>query len=325
MPSLFEKIRFVVKKPRVIVIAGEGRKTALEAVYAVLGGHFKMGKEVLIYNIDSRELKDIRFFLLKSKFSVLLVSHIGEYHPEKEFFSGEIAKTKKIIDLVKILPLKSRLILNYDDETSRNIENQSRVRTLTFGLGFNANLRASDIMLTQSPNIGINFKINFQGKTVPVWLERILGKENIYAALAAASVGEIFGLNLVEISSALSHYYGLPGKMKIIDGINNSLILDNSENFSDYSFLEANNLFSRIEVLGKRIIVSKDKGKSKLKLIIGKNGDQKESILKVSNIEEATAKLKEEISKGDLVLINGSKELDTRKIIKGTELRHALH
>jgi UDP-N-acetylmuramyl pentapeptide synthase len=44
---------------------------------------------------------------------------------------------------------------------------------------------------------------------VPIWLKNLFGKENIYAALAAAMVGEILGINLVEISNGLKEYKGV--------------------------------------------------------------------------------------------------------------------
>ena len=80
---------------------------------------------------------------------------------------------------------------------------------------------------------------------MPVWLEGIFGKEQIYSALAAVCVGEILDLNLVEISQALKDYNSLPGKMRLIDGINNSRILDDSEGATIFSMIEA------VEILGK--------------------------------------------------------------------------
>ncbi len=73
-----------------------------------------------------------------------------------------------------------------------------------------------------------NFKINYKGYVVPVWLDKIFGKEQVYAALTAAVAGLIYEMNLVEISQALKKYQGLPGKMRLIEGIKRSFILDNS-------------------------------------------------------------------------------------------------
>jgi len=96
---------------------------------------------------------------------------------------------------------KKYLILNYDDENARKIKRESPAKVLTFGFWAGADFRASDVKI----NGGINFKINYQGNTVPVWLKSFSNKEHIYAAWAAAAVGEVLNLNLVEVSEALRH------------------------------------------------------------------------------------------------------------------------
>ena len=52
----------------------------------------------------------------------------------------------------------------------------------------------------------------YKGNIVPIWLEYVSGKDQIYSALAAAVVGVIFDLNLVEISQVLKEYKSLPEK-----------------------------------------------------------------------------------------------------------------
>ena len=93
------------------------------------------------------------------------------------------------------LPDRGYLVLNTDDEAIRDLKINN---SLTFGLSEKADMQASEIKI----NGGTNFKIIYKGNIVPVWLEGAADKEKIYAALAAASVGVLFSLNLVEISQA---------------------------------------------------------------------------------------------------------------------------
>ena len=62
-----------------------------------------------------------------------------------------------------------------------------------------------------------------------------LGKSQSYAAAAAAAVGAILGINLVDISEALSEYHGPKGRLKILKGIKNSTIIDDTYNASPLS------------------------------------------------------------------------------------------
>jgi UDP-N-acetylmuramoyl-tripeptide--D-alanyl-D-alanine ligase len=345
MRIFLKKIKFALKRPNVVVVAGAGRNTAKEAIFEVLSAHFKINKDVFICDAGDWSRNDLKFFLSKSKLPILVVTHMGEYHPEKEFFAGELKDAEEAIELAKSLPSHGQLVLNYDDETVRDIHNQSYAHPLTFGMGARADIKVSDVVLTQFPDIGTNFKINYEGKTVPVWLERLFGKENIYAALAAAAVGETLGLNLVEISVALKRYCGVSGKLKIMDGIKKSFILDDSENASVLSMAEALDIINKIEVPGRKIAVLGDivgVGKYTIEAHeaigekVGRTADllftigdrakffaqgaiakgmEQDNIFQFSDIQRAGIKLQEEIRTGDLVLVDGSREMDMGEVV----------
>jgi len=105
-------------------------------------------------------------------------------------FVGDVEK----IDFYK----KDYLISNFDKSNVRRVRERAVVKVLTFGFHEGADLQASDLM----ENGGTNFKINYQGKIVPFWLESS-SREQIYSVLAAAAIGLASGLNLVEISQSL--------------------------------------------------------------------------------------------------------------------------
>jgi len=219
MLNLFSKLKFLLRKPKVIIITGSGRDCAAEAIFQVLNSHFKIGKEVLIFETELKDTEEFKFFAKHSSLPILVVTQIGDIPPDKNFFAGDRERTFKIRELAKTLPIQGHLILNFDDETVREIKDETNLKELTFGLqDYNspttssrsplgeraprADFWASDIKL----NSGTNFKINYKGRVVPIWLEEVFGKEQIYSALAAVAVGTIFDLNLVEISQALQNF-----------------------------------------------------------------------------------------------------------------------
>ena len=210
--NIFDKLKFILKRPKVVIVTGEGRACAAEAIRKVLRQN---KNKILIIEAEPQKVDDLEFLVKKSSLPILVVTHIGDIPVDKDFFAGPREKTKEIIKLAKILPTQGFLILNFDDETVREIKDTNPSTTpshiLTFGFQEGADFLASDIIL----NTGTNFKINYKGNIVPVWLEKLFGKEQIYSALAAAGVGVIFDLNLVEISQSfqsLKNYQSLPGK-----------------------------------------------------------------------------------------------------------------
>lgn len=340
--NVFEKIKFILRKPKVIIVTGSGRSCAREAIFQVLNQHFKVGDEILLFETDLKDKKEFEFFVKKSSLPILVVTHIGDIPFDKDFFAGEKEETIEIRKLAKISPPYGHLILNFDDETVREIKDETNLKEITFGFQERADFRATDIKL----NGGTNFKINYKGNIVPIWLDGLFGKEQIYSALAAVVVGTIFDLNLVEISQALKNYKSLPGKMRLVEGINQSWILDDSQSATVFSMAEAIEIFGIIPGFKRKIAVLGDvTGIGKYTIedheaigervaknvdllfsfgprakFIAQGAQQKglplEKISQFDTIDEGKLKLREEIKEGDIILVDGSKEMEMGKIVE---------
>jgi len=197
--KLLEKINFLLRKPKVIIVTNNGKELARATICQVLEKHFKKEKDFLIFDsdlINPLDFDKFKFLVKHSSLPVLVTTHTEEIPQDKILFAGNTEKTIKIRELVISLPPRGFLVLNTDDETVKDLKINN---SLTFGLSEKADIQASDIKV----NGGTNFKIIYKGNIVPIWLGGIADKEQIYATLAAVSVGAIFGLNLVETSQAL--------------------------------------------------------------------------------------------------------------------------
>lgn len=340
--NLIKKIKFLLERPKLILITGNGRFTAKEVIYQVLKQYFKIEKEIWIFETDLKEFGKFKFLIKNSSLPILVVTHFGDIPFDKDFFASERNDTILVRKLARELPVFGHLILNFDDETVREIRDETNLKEMTFGFQEGADFRASDIKL----NRGTNFKLNYKGNVVPIWLEKLFGKEQIYSALVALAVGTVLNLNLVEISQSLKNYQGLPGKMRLIEGIKNSWILDDSESATIFSMIEAIEIFGKLEGFKRKIAVLGDIvgiGKYTIEAHeaigerISKNSDllftfgqrakfiaqgamekgmEIEKIFQFDKIEEGISKLKEEIKEGDLILVDGSKEMEMSKIVK---------
>jgi len=350
--NIFNKIKLSLKRPKVIIVTGEGRACAAEAISQVLKQYFEADKKVLVFETDLENQKKFEFLVRKSSLPILVVTHVGDISPDKDFFAGDREKTTKIRELAKVMPTQGYLLLNFDDETVREIKDETNLKELTFGFQQGADFRASDIKYASSaseggePVLGVNFKINYKGNIVPVWLEKLFGKEQIYSALAAAGVGVIHDLNLVEISQALKNYESLPGKMKLIKGIRNSWILDDSESASVFSMVEALEILGKVQGFKRKIAVLGDIlgiGKYTIEAheaigekvskaadllftfgprakFIAQGAQSKgmaiEKIFQFDTIESGKIRLQDEIKERDLILVDGSKEMKMEKMVK---------
>ncbi len=184
---------------------------------------------------------------------------------------------------------------------------------------------------------------------MPIFLPNIFGKAAIYAVLAGACVGIIYKMNLVEISQALKYYQAAKGRMNLISGIKDTLILDDSYNASPQSTivaLEALNDVPLVEksvkyaVLGDMLELGsyseeghREVGRKVVALAINKlivvgersrdiargalaAGMAKDDIFHFNTAEEAGKFIQDRINQNDIILVKGSQGIRMEKIVK---------
>ncbi len=365
MLNLFSKIIFLIKRPKVIIIIGKSYETAGEAVFRFLdyfslpilcmrknvqrkcvGLNFFFKNRILLIESDLSEINDLKWIVKKSSLPIVLATNIGDIPSDRDFFASDIEETKSLRELAENIPSFGHLILNFDDETVREIKNISNAHNITFGFQDSADFKAGDVVLTEFPSLGTNFKLNYQGNMIPIWLKGLFGKEQIYAALGAFAVGELLNFNSIKVSEALRSYSSVPGKMRLIKGIKNSLILDDCKSSTVLSMIEAIEILGKIPIEGRKIAVLGDiigigkytieahetigeKVASNADLLFTFGGRAKfiaqgalkkgmgfEKIFQFDTIEQGKLELQNEIKKGDIILIDGSAEMDMNKIVE---------
>lgn len=351
--GILNKITFLFKRPLVVFVLGKGCDCTAEAVSQVVKGRkvsgikipwVKSRKEIVVFNkekINKKEAEIACFLMKNSRKPILVLTHLGNIPLERDSFQGE--KNENIKEIVGAVKEKGGLVLNFDDETTQELGSLSRASVLSFGFQKRADLRATDINMDFE---GINFKISYQNYIIPFWLEKIYGKEQIYAALAAAGTALLAGMNLVEASQSLKGYRSLPGKMRMIKGIKDSWIIDDSKEADPYSMREALSILSKIgkekrkiAVLGDIISAGKEApsiheslGKEAVRscdllFVIGprakfiakgakEQGMPEDKVRHFYDVKEAKKEIQRELNQDDLILIDASKEMPMEEILE---------
>jgi len=166
--TIFSKIKFIFQKPKLVIITGEEKESVKELVTLVLNRYFRIGRDVLIYDLNLGDLEKMKFLINVSAAKVLVADQFNSVK-EGSFPGGTlVCRSKKGIKIYSMPSQRESL------------------------------LEATDIKNSEK----VNFKINYEGNLVPVWLDERLKEEKIQAALVAAGVGLTLGLNLVEVSQA---------------------------------------------------------------------------------------------------------------------------
>lgn len=202
--------------------------------------------EILILEYGIDHLGDMDYLLSLAKPDIAVVTAIGEIPVHVEFFrdAEEVAREKG--NIVAVLPSNGCAILNHDDYAVYSMRERTHAAIMTFGREEHADLRmlnyelriTKDAVCGEVPE-GISFKIEHKGHIVPVRLKNVFGIPQAYAALGAAAVGTVLGMNLVKISEALQYYIPPAGRLRLLPGIKHSFILDDTYNASPEAMREA--------------------------------------------------------------------------------------
>lgn len=189
---------------------------------------------------------------------VVIITRFPDKPVHVEFFGS----AEKIIEeksyLVYALKKDGILILNHDDEKVYSLHQKSNCKTVSYGMSENSTYHftyPTYLYKTKNkikiPN-GINFKLEYEGNTFPVMLPNILGMHNIGQAVASIACAHELGCDLLESIKAVSEYVTPPGRLSLIEGINDSIIIDDTYNSSPVAMESAIEVLKDIE--GKRKI-----------------------------------------------------------------------
>lgn len=191
--------------------------------------------EVLVLEMGIDRLGDMDFLLEFIPVRIGIVTQISSSHIEFFGTLGNIAKEKG--KLISALPEDGIAILNADDKRTEKMREKTKAKVVTYGFEESAQVHADNFVFHREAKRaeGLSFKVNFDGKTVPLRLPKIVAKHHIPAALAALSLGVALKLNPVAAIEALEKFEPLPGRLRLLPGRDNMYLLDDTYNASPAS------------------------------------------------------------------------------------------
>ena len=309
-----------------------------------IGGSYP---EILVLEYGADRPGDIRYLTELAKPQIGVVTAIGDIPVHVEFYTGPDAVAREKSRLVESLPAIGFSILNYDDEAVYEMKEKTRAHVITFGFGESAEVRINNFEYRSEDGkpLGISFKLEYGGSFVPVRIDNAFGKAQAYAAAAAASVGLAFGMNLVKISEALGYYQAPQRRGRMIPGVKETYIFDDTYNASPLSMHAAIDTIKsfkakrKIAVLGDMLEIGKyaieaheQIGRFAEKVFdilvtvgprakfiaesANKAGMARKNIFSFDTADEAKITVQDILRKGDLVLVKASRALELDKIVE---------
>lgn len=191
---------------------------------------------------------------------VVVLTRFGSVPVHVEFFKSPAEVYEEKMQMVKALKPSGMLIVNADDEKILAAREKTKAKSITYGLAKEAMFRGTNVktVYKNGQPIGTTFKLEYDGNVFPVLISGALGVQQVYSALAALAVGAYLKQNIVDMTLALSEHESPPGRMKVIQGIKETTIIDDSYNSSPIAAEVALDMLKKIKTKGKKIVVLGD-------------------------------------------------------------------
>ena len=211
--------------------------------------------DVLLLEMGVDKPLDMDDLLAVVKPSVAVFSNVKPVHLEGDQFLDLDAIFNEKSKLITNLPQFGTAILNVDDVRVKKLIPDAKCRVLTYStLDSAASFSGRDISMSGD---GLTFSV-YNGTDRAAVTLPILGEYQVYVLLPAFACGLLFGMNLLEIADALKSFELPNGRMNILAGINESILIDSSYNSSPDAAFEAlkvlkqvgENAHRKIAVLG---------------------------------------------------------------------------
>ena len=245
-----------------ILVAKVGNTQAVHATVGNFNNHIGLPLTLLkmqaeheyaVLEMGMSHLGEINYLTQIAKPNVAVIGNAGTAHIGEVGSRDNIAQAKG--EIFAGLASNGVAVINADDAYADYWKGLNVNRTvLTFGLNSNADVRAevqyglngqqSVRLLTPQGEISFNYNV--------------LGEHNVRNALAASAVAVALNIPLSAIAAGLESFVGVKGRLTQLQGINRSLVIDDTYNANPDSMRAA------IDVLvkqgGTKLMVMGDMG-----------------------------------------------------------------
>lgn len=301
--------------------------------------------EILVLEYGADKPGDLKYLISLARPNVSVITAIGEIPVHVEFYKGPEEVAREKARLIECLPSSGYAILNRDDERVMSLKDRTRAHLLTFGFSKEADVQILNFenRIENDHPVGITFKLQYAGHSVPVKIDNAFGRSQAYAAAAAACVGIVFGLNLVKVSEALKSYVPADSRMQLLGGIKGTYIINDAYNASMLSMtsaletlkslpgkrkvavlgdmlelgkytLEAHERIGRIAAESVDVLVTVGP-RAKFIAEAARSAGLKRNVFSYDSSEEAAQPVQALIKKGDLILAKASRGIHMENVV----------
>lgn len=307
---------------------------------------FSRYPEWLVLEVGAHKPGDIKKFSKIFRADVVIITKLPDVPVHVEYFSSPEEVSRDKLHLIESIKHDGLVIVNYSDPMAISRARELAAKVVTVGEDLGADVRASNyhIVYRAGEAEGLNFKIDYQNKSLPVDIRGALGRGLVYSSLFATTVGSHLNMNMIEMVKKISSWEPPNGRMRILSGLKGSTIIDDSYNSSPIALRSALDSLRTLDATGKKIAVLGDmaelgkyseeehkkagryaSGVADLLVTVGvrarliaegalEGGLSEKDILQFDDARRAGKEVELLLSDGDAVLVKGSQSVRMERV-----------
>ena len=312
--------------------------------------------EWLVLEIGADHPGDIKFLTSWVKPDIAVMTAIPSVAVHVEFFGGieDLVNEKRY--LARALRPGGTLILDADSDyafESRDVAEAGQT-VVSFGESERSDIRITGAAIAYEDSIPVGMKAdlmlleNGHLSAIPLMIRDTVGIHKIKPLAAACAVGHALGIETETLIDRLQYVEPPKGRMRLLDGIKETIIIDDTYNSSPIAAHEALRSLKvvkaphrgrRIAVLGDMLELGAHTKKSHYELgafaahhcsqlyVVGirsrdiaqgalDEGMGEAKVFTCDDVREASDMLQNRIKKGDVVLVKGSQGMRMERIVE---------
>ena len=220
-----------------------------------LEGGEARGAASAVIEMGANHAGDVAALCAIARPAIGLVTNAGAEHLEGFGSMEGVARAEG--EMFAALGADGVAVLNVDDEYAPLWRSMTRARVVGFGLGEDADVRATDVRLEAGAQ---GFRTRFRlglaaGQGVDVSLA-LAGNHNVYNALAAAAAALAAGATLANVADGLALVQPVEGRLQLKRGAHDAWLIDDSYNANPGSVRAALEMLAALP--GRRWLVLGD-------------------------------------------------------------------
>lgn len=216
--------------------------------------------EVLVLEMGVDRPGDMASLTEWIKPDVVVLTRLPDVPVHVEYFESPEAVIEEKMQLVNALKPDGVLIFNNDDEKVRNVSESVRQQSIGYSRYSPSQFAVTndEVFYVGAMPYGMSFNLTHVDQTVEMKLSGAIGVQHTYNFAAAAAVASVFDIPLADCSKVLSTYVPPPGRMRIIKGIKDTVIIDDTYNSSPVASERALSAMYELKGFKRKIAVLGD-------------------------------------------------------------------